>query len=153
GWQRQLQALNRVRARNADDFCRRLGWMASRNGSIPYLRLPFLTMDGEFRTRLYELCVRHGLGISMMYPTGIHDIEELKSKFAGMSFPSASSVASRLLAIPTHHLVNEEDKKAICASLEESGASQAFEAIGSRSAGEATSLKGWRSLHGPSEAV
>ena len=153
GWQHQLEALNRVRLRNADDFCHRLGWMASRNGSIPYLRLPFLTMDGEFRTRLYELCVRQGLGISMMYPTGIHEIEELKRQFAGMSFPSASSVASRLLAIPTHHLVNEEDKKAICALLEESRASQSFEAIGHRSAGEETSLQGWPNLHGARVAL
>ena len=76
------------------------------------------------------MCGRQRLGISMMYPTGIHEIEELKRQFAGMNFPSASSVASRLLAIPTHHLVKEEDKKAICGLLEETGAAQSSAVIG-----------------------
>jgi hypothetical protein len=76
-----------------------------------------------------------------MYPTGIHKINELKHQFSGSTFPSADLVASRLLAIPTHHLVTEGDKEAICALLVESGLLHACAAIGSESVKNAAVLR------------
>ncbi|MGH7770068.1 MAG: hypothetical protein ACREQP_21670, partial [Candidatus Binatia bacterium] len=55
------------------------------------------------------------LGLSRMYPAAINEIEEIKGMFAGESYPGAKSVAERLVTLPTHHLMTERDKEAICA--------------------------------------
>jgi len=150
GWQQQLEELNRVRTRNTDYFCNRLGLTTPRKDSLPYLRFPIVTQDRELTRKIYDLSAGLGLGISKMYPTGIHEIEELKSQFVGMSFPSAHFVAERLLAIPTHHLLNDDDKTAICELLNESGSLQSLAAVGPTSTPDVTAPPSWptpRTLH------
>ena len=55
-----------------------------------------------------------GLGISLMYPTPINEIEELKGQFNGMAFPQAKMVSERLLTMPTHQFLSKKDKEDIC---------------------------------------
>ena len=53
-----------------------------------------------------------------MYPTPVNEIAELKSSFSGQVFPGAKRVAETLVTLPTHHLLSETDKKAICHLLD-----------------------------------
>ena len=65
------------------------------------------------RDNVYALSQKQGLGISLMYPTAINEIEELRGTFNGKVFPAAKETAERLLTIPTHHFLSERDRKGI----------------------------------------
>jgi perosamine synthetase len=113
-WQNRLDRSNRTRAETAIYWEKNLQMKSSHHATIPYLRLPVLMGRSEITDRIYSLSQKKGLGISTMYPTPVNEIEELKVTFNGKDFPSAKMVAERLLSIPTHHLLSEEDKESIC---------------------------------------
>ena len=59
-----------------------------------------------------------------MYPTAVNEIEELKTAFSGQVFPGAKKVAETLVTLPTHHLLTDRDKKAICGLLTSTASSE-----------------------------
>jgi len=44
-----------------------------------------------------------------MYPTSINEIEEIKSRFNGSTFPAAKTVSENLVTLPTHQLLEKRD--------------------------------------------
>ena len=113
-WRNHLMESNGTRTELADYFIERLPFKANHLTSIPYLRFPVFLDSRKKRDRIYFLSQRCGLGISLMYPTAINEIEEIRGSFNSQVFPSARKVAGRLIAIPTHYLLSEKDKEAIC---------------------------------------
>jgi dTDP-4-amino-4,6-dideoxygalactose transaminase len=81
---------------------------------ISYLRFPLLVGDRQTRDLIYNRSQALGLGVSLMYPTPVNEIAELRSCFPGQFFPAAKRVAETLLTLPTHHLLSETDKADAC---------------------------------------
>jgi perosamine synthetase len=108
-WKERLIESNRVRIENA----KRLGERFPRKGNperdIPYLRFPILVDDRQTRDWLYSCSQHKGLGFSVMYPTPVNEIPELRFSLSGQVFPAAQKVADTLLTLPTHHLVSGKD--------------------------------------------
>lgn len=113
-WRERLVAANETRIRAARYFGRRLRLPNMDGTEIPYLRVPVLMRSREERDKAYAAGTRRGLGISLMYPTPINEIEAIRGHFNGQSFPAAGMLAERLLALPTHHLVDGMAREAIC---------------------------------------
>ena len=113
-WQVRLSKSNEARRTSARWFIDKLR-LEERNNETPYLRLPVVTLNHHLRERVLSLSRQRGLGVSAMYPTPIHEIEELKEQFKGVSFPAAKEVSRRLLTIPTHQLLTQRDREGIAA--------------------------------------
>jgi dTDP-4-amino-4,6-dideoxygalactose transaminase len=113
-WQVRLSESNDARKRSARGFIDILG-LVDLCDDIPYLRLPIMALNHESRERLLSLSRRDGLGVSAIYPTPIHEIEELRGQFPGASFPAAKEVSQRILTIPTHQLLTQRDRERIAA--------------------------------------
>jgi dTDP-4-amino-4,6-dideoxygalactose transaminase len=113
-WRDRLARSNRIRSSTAVYFSERLRLGAARKTALPYLRLPVLMASPEARAEIYTLARKRGLGLSLMYPTAVNEIEEIAAEFADQIFPSARYVAERLLTIPTHALLSDKDKQNIC---------------------------------------
>lgn len=120
-WRQRLRAANEGRMRTARYFGTRLGLPNMDGTDIPYLRVPVLMQSREERDRAYAAATRRGLGISLMYPTPISEITAIRAGFNGQSFPAAGLLAERILALPTHHLVDRTAREAICDVLTGSG--------------------------------
>lgn len=118
-WQKRLVHSIDTRIRTAAFFKKWLRLKTVRDVHVPYLRLPILMNSREERDKVYVLSQKKGLGISLMYPTAINEIEELRATFNGKVFPTAREISERLLTIPTHHLLSERDRKIICELLAE----------------------------------
>lgn len=115
-WPRRLETANRIRSVTADYFREHLPFKKfSVQPAISYLRLPLILDSRETRDRVYSYSQTNGLGFSRMYPTPVNEIEEIKGMFDGEAYPRAKAVAERLITLPTHHLVAQRDKEAICA--------------------------------------
>jgi len=113
-WRDRLAKSNHVREKNSLELSNNIGNRDSTERCIPYLRLPILVQDRKTRDLIYARSQAKGLGLSLMYPTAVNEIEELKTAFSGQVFPGAKKVAETLLTFPTHHLLTDADKKAIC---------------------------------------
>lgn len=115
GWQRQLEEANRIRKENSEYFFSALNATSIfKNGFFTnFLRLPFITENREVKERIYSFSKKLGLGISMMYPTPINEILEIRTQFNGKVYPSASKIAETLLTIPTHPFLSVKDKEKI----------------------------------------
>jgi perosamine synthetase len=113
GWQKRLETANRRRGDNARFFCDSLGLKAWKGRPLPVLRLPLLVRDRQTRDRLLCTARRKGLGISRMYPSSVDEIEEIRNWFRGRTFPRSRDIAGRIVTIPTHHLLSEEDRRRI----------------------------------------
>jgi dTDP-4-amino-4,6-dideoxygalactose transaminase len=113
-WDKTLEEWNRKRRENVRYFSEKLTGKFTFQPSLPYLRLPVLVRDKAERDRIASLSKEKGLGVVRMYPTPVNEIPEIESEFGGQEFPSARSVADRLLTIPTHPYLTTADKDAIC---------------------------------------
>lgn len=119
GWQERLARANRTRSATAAYFeqCLPVSLHAH-----PYLRLPVAVSSAEKKRTLYATSRSRGLGLSAAYPTAVSDIPQVRARIDGQQFPSARRVAERLLTIPTHQWVTDQDRRAI-AELWHGGAS------------------------------
>lgn len=113
-WEVRLGIANEERRRSAQLFIGALH-LVERDDGISYLRLPILALSPKSRDDLLALSRQKGLGLSLMYPTPINEIEELKEQFRGSSYPVAKEVSLKLLAIPTHSLLMQHDRESIVA--------------------------------------
>jgi perosamine synthetase len=110
-WRRRLDESNRVREENVKFFCDGPG--QHQEQTRPLLRMPAIWRSREERDRIYGESCRQGLGISLMYPSGINEIREIRDRFNGRTYRSAQEIAGRLAAVPTHQLLSVADKKQI----------------------------------------
>lgn len=116
-WKSCLEQANHTRATCASYYRERLQLSRAVTTSIPYLRLPIMLRNAETRDDVYLLSRRLGLGAGIVYPTTINKIKEIRLMFDGEDYPCADNVAERILTIPTHHLLSDTDKEAICALI------------------------------------
>ncbi len=112
-WGKRLEETNKVRRSTSGYFIRLLGLGPDGGGDLPYLRLPLLAGSEEQRDRIYSESRAKGLGISLMYPTPVSEIKEIREEFSGRKYPGASLTAKRLLTIPTHQYLTDGDRTAI----------------------------------------
>lgn len=113
-WMAQLDASNSVRSENSGFYQQRLVGGMSRYRPEPCLRFPLLVEDKARREILLESSGRLGLGLSRMYPAPVNEIAEIRGQFNGASYPSARSVADRLVTLPTHGFLARKDREEIC---------------------------------------
>jgi perosamine synthetase len=113
GWRTHLARSNRVRSETAAYFAARLPLPPAHGSSHPYLRLPVFAASRGERDRIHAMSQARGLGLSVAYPTPVNEIPEIRFSAQGQRFPAAKTVAERLLTIPTHHWLSEDDKRAI----------------------------------------
>ena len=114
GWEKKLDTFNRIRRENAAYFFRHLDLEIAHDPSVAYLRLPALVASRAMKEKLCSLAIDKGLGLSPMYPSPINEIPLLRNQLGGALVPSAKAVSERLLTLPTHLYLREEDKTAIC---------------------------------------
>jgi dTDP-4-amino-4,6-dideoxygalactose transaminase len=127
-WRRRLEQSNQTRAETAAYFRGHLKMkMPEEEESVPYLRLPILMNRREGRDRLYALSRKQGYGLSLMYPTPINEIEEIKGRFDEGAFPVAKRVAETLLTLPTHPYLSERDKRSLSRLLDAESSSEDLE--------------------------
>jgi perosamine synthetase len=113
-WRARLAASMSTRAATASYFSRHLSPMQfPRRGSHPYLRMPIIAATPQDKERLFTLSQKRGLGLAVAYPTPVNDIAEIRSAFVGQRFPAARMVSERLLTLPTHHWLTDDDWRAI----------------------------------------
>jgi dTDP-4-amino-4,6-dideoxygalactose transaminase len=78
---------------------------------FPYNRFP-IYLEGKASKE--ELCESgNRMGISPLYPFPIHRIPEIKEMFDRRDFEGAETISDTLVTLPTHVLLNEEDKMTI----------------------------------------
>ena len=70
-----------------------------------FLRLPVLAQDAAAREKLYETLWSAGIGVGRMYERPLPAIFPQDAR----TFPGAESFAGRLLTLPTHYHVSEND--------------------------------------------
>lgn len=113
-WRERLEWSNQLRRRNAQELAARI---ASRHAVRPtdpstwptHLRFPLMMGTPEAKRELCMISHRKGLGFSPSYPTAIDAIPALAGRFGSSRYPGATTVASRLVTLPVHHLVNRSD--------------------------------------------
>jgi perosamine synthetase len=113
-WRRRLEVSNDTRARSGRYFGATLRRNAART-AIPYLRFPFLMDSRDERDRTHATL--RPLGVSLMYPTPISEIQAIRWAFDGSRFPAAQRIADTLVTLPTHQFVAESDRQAISHGL------------------------------------
>jgi len=79
-------------------------------GTIPDLiRFPVLVADTETKKKILQNSERMGLGISDGYPNSIDGIDGLWNLLGGNTFPVAKDLAERIVTLPVHPYVSEDD--------------------------------------------
>lgn len=114
GWRTKLEMFNRRRAEVSDYY---IGVLPPeyrtpfhKDGS-PFNRFPFCLDD---RSQKDALCKRGSMaGISPMYPGPIHKIRELAGTFGDSDFEGADDLSDTLVTLPTHVLLQRNDKRII----------------------------------------
>lgn len=76
-----------------------------------YLRFPFLVRNQRLREKIYVELLAHGIGVTKMYPTGVHRIPGISQYLVNREekFPQTDFVASSILTLPTHPLLTRRD--------------------------------------------
>lgn len=115
-WRVRLAEWNEARRTNVSYFRRAVpGLVPSRAESC--IRLPVVCESREMRDWLVRVGREQRLGISLMYPTAVNGISELRSTLGQRTFPSAERVAERLLTVPVHPWIGEADRERLARLL------------------------------------
>jgi dTDP-4-amino-4,6-dideoxygalactose transaminase len=87
-------------------------------GKSVYLRFPIVFPDRETRNHLYQRLSQEGLGASCSYPVPLHQITDFKKYLKEEEdFTDAQFVSERILTLPTHPYVTEDDIKKIASVI------------------------------------
>ena len=111
-WRDRLKQSLEGRANVSKFFQEGLQTLGVSARSLAYLRLPLMAESRRRRDELFSESRTQGLGLSLMYPSTLNDLDEVREK--NEQFPGAQAVADRLIAIPTHQYVSPQDRKTIC---------------------------------------
>lgn len=79
-------------------------------GDATYLRLPLLARTAALREEFYQRLWEAGIGVGRLYQK---TIGEFFPQLNLGSFPNAESIAQRLLTLPTHHYLSDNDVERI----------------------------------------
>ncbi len=104
---------------NSQDKITNLPRLCNMKVSRRLLRYPLL-LDVASRDKVYRKLKQAGLGVSILYPASLPKIMGLKDILDDkLAFPNAEMFSSRLLTLPTHSHISEEDIKKIKAILKQ----------------------------------
>jgi dTDP-4-amino-4,6-dideoxygalactose transaminase len=123
-----LESLNTVRTKNARKLSE--GLLKSGRFKIPgydegscpaYLRLPLLAQDTAERDQAVTTLRLQGVVASTMYPSIIRQIPGIEKYLASPAkdFPRAQEVVEKLLTLPTHTYLRQNDIRKIISCLRE----------------------------------
>ena len=70
------------------------------------------------KDRLHLLSQKKGLGLSSMYPAPVNEIPQIQDHLNGADFPEAKGISERLLTLPTHPFLKDDDRQFICKMCE-----------------------------------
>jgi dTDP-4-amino-4,6-dideoxygalactose transaminase len=123
-WKAKLEAFNRKREISASAYRNKLGsegiaLVEEPSGAVPaYLRFPVIAASPEKRDAICEKLASAGLGASSNYPTGIAEIPELEiTQEQKADCRQGCELARRILTLPTHTYVSDQDIEAIAGLL------------------------------------
>jgi dTDP-4-amino-4,6-dideoxygalactose transaminase len=113
--------LNDIRIHNAQSLRKTLGGNTALkmpepkgDGKSVYLRFPILFQNKEMREKVFVQLNRKRLGASTSYPTPLNQIPGFRKYLSGDDdFPGAQYVSDRILTLPTHPYVTDDDIKKI----------------------------------------
>ncbi|NWF73549.1 MAG: DegT/DnrJ/EryC1/StrS family aminotransferase [Nitrospirae bacterium] len=113
-WRSRLEESNRCRIKTSQLFRRRLPLFVQTCGADPsdqsaYLRLPLLLPTAQQKAALCLIAKNCGLGVSASYPAPVSMIPEVASTYQSQRFPGAEALAARLVTLPLHCYVTEDD--------------------------------------------
>lgn len=114
-WWENLWKSQKARGKNAARYAGRYGILLSEAcSSVPDLiRFPVLTKNREAKLRLLGNRELQSLGVADAYPDSIDGIVGLDTGGVAGRFPEAKKVADRLLTLPVHCFVREDDQSRI----------------------------------------
>jgi perosamine synthetase len=121
----RLDAVAAQRRAAAERYRKLLPWgprlqaVAPRSGAVPaYLRYPVL-VDAEYRDPLLTALRNKGIGATASYPTAINDIPGLQDLLLpeDRNASGGRDLARRILTLPTHGYVTEEDQDRVAAVI------------------------------------
>ncbi len=120
-----LDPYNEIRIRNArllnDNLCHNESLRIPKPdaaGQSVYLRFPIVFPEKEARRRVFWILSRRRLGASRSYPTPLNEIPGFRRYLcAEEDYPGAKFVADRILTLPTHPYVNEDDIQRIVSRI------------------------------------
>jgi dTDP-4-amino-4,6-dideoxygalactose transaminase len=114
-WRERMEQCNRCRILNGRYYKEAFALRKEKkiySRDLPYLRFPVYANDPHGKARACDL---YGdLGVSPMYPDSVNRIEQLREYFGASKYPGAERIASKLMTLPTHMLLTEDDKRKIC---------------------------------------
>jgi dTDP-4-amino-4,6-dideoxygalactose transaminase len=115
GWQWRLARANQERSSRARwlieglDLVRKGVKPIMGEGSL-FLRLPVLVSGREVKEAVCRLSHEQGAGLSPNYPATVQEIPGLAGQLAGRMYPGAQEIVDRLVTLPTHQFVSEQDR-------------------------------------------
>lgn len=117
GWRRRLVRHRRHRETNCTFWLKKLprGLTGVCPGRIAngMVRFPVFLPSANHRAIILTESEERGFGIMPSYPTPINRIPQLESDFEGQEFPNAQALADRLITLPVHELVDDDDNHRI----------------------------------------
>jgi perosamine synthetase len=88
------------------------------DGQCVYLRFPILLQNKETRERAFKQLNQKRLGASLSYPIPLNQITDFRKYLASQDeFPGAQFVSDRILTLPTHPYVKEDDIEKIASVI------------------------------------
>lgn len=109
-WRKKLEMLNRNRSKNAEYYIEAFqlsGRMPIYDNGIHYNRFPIYVENKTIKDGICK--IGNVFGISPMYPSPIHEIDEIKENFKNMNFRYSEIISWTLVTLPTHSLLNKKD--------------------------------------------
>ena len=121
-WEVAINKLKAARSVNVNNFA---GYgikpQGVCSGTIPDLiRYPMLVADTDTKKKILQKSEMMGLGISDGYPHSIDGIDELRNLFGANTYPVAKDLAERIVTLPVHPFVNDNDMKNVMQIIQES---------------------------------
>ena len=122
----RLGAITAQRRVNAERYRKLLPWGPKLQAIVPrpeavpaYLRYPVLVAK-EYRDKVLTTLRDRGIGATASYPTAISDIPELLGvlRLEDRKVPGGQDLARRILTLPTHGYVTEQDQDRIVKEVE-----------------------------------
>jgi dTDP-4-amino-4,6-dideoxygalactose transaminase len=123
-WRTRLEQASQVRMRNSRMLQEQLpppvrNCILSKNNESPALRLPVLMPTMQAKVAMCRRAREQGLGVSGLYPATIANVPELRADIQSKEFPGAETIVSRLVTLPVHRYVNEQDMDRIVKAMEQ----------------------------------
>lgn len=123
-WQEKLKSLMEIRSKNAKHFgnafrnnvCNKKIKTQDLKLSSP-IRFLIKIEDRNLREDILKKSEKLGLGIMATYPDSVDRINELMDDFEGQNFPVSMECAKKIITLPIHPFVSNEDKTRIVKQL------------------------------------